>query len=34
LLPNLKGKIPYVFSYGQMPAAQAIALETLFGLSA
>ncbi len=32
LLPNLKGKIPYVFSYGQMPGAQAIALKTLFGL--
>jgi len=29
-LPALPRTIPYVFSYGQMPAAQAIALETLF----
>lgn len=33
LLPNGERHIPYVFSYGQMPAAQAIALNTLFGLS-
>jgi beta-glucosidase len=29
-LPDLPVDIPYVFSYGQMPAAQAIALEALF----
>lgn len=29
-LPALPRTIPYVFSYGQMPAAQGIALETLF----
>jgi beta-glucosidase len=29
-LPALPRTIPYVFSYGQMPAAQAIALEALF----
>ena len=33
LLPKLKIDIPYVFSYGQMPTAQEIALKTLFGLS-
>ncbi len=33
LLPKVEGQIPYVFSYGQMPAAQEIALKTLFGLS-
>lgn len=33
LLPKIETEIPYVFSYGQMPAAQAIALKTLFGLS-
>jgi beta-glucosidase len=33
LLPKIDSPIPYVFSYGQMPAAQAIALKTLFGLS-
>lgn len=31
-LPHLPRHIPYVFSYGQMPLAQAIALETLFGI--
>ncbi|MBL1177722.1 glycoside hydrolase family 3 N-terminal domain-containing protein [Pantanalinema sp. GBBB05] len=30
-LPSLPPDIPYVFTYGQMPAAQAIALNTLFG---
>lgn len=29
-LPQLPENCPYVFSYGQMPAAQAIALEALF----
>ncbi|OCQ94693.1 beta-glucosidase [Oscillatoriales cyanobacterium USR001] len=29
-LPTLPPSIPYIFSYGQMPTAQAIALETLF----
>ncbi|MEP0915494.1 beta-glucosidase [Leptolyngbya sp. DQ-M1] len=29
-LPSLPPDVPYVFSYGQMQAAQAIALETLF----
>jgi beta-glucosidase len=29
-LPHLPPEIPYVFSYGQMPQAQAIALEALF----
>jgi beta-glucosidase len=29
-LPSLPPDIPYVFTYGQMPAAQAIALNTLF----
>ncbi len=29
-LPNLSPETPYVFSYGQMPEAQAIALEVLF----
>jgi len=31
-LPNLPPDIPYVFSYGQMPEAQTIALNTLFEL--
>jgi beta-glucosidase len=31
-LPMLPSEIPCIFSYGQMPVAQAIALETLFGL--
>jgi beta-glucosidase len=30
-LPYLPSPIPCIFSYGQMPSAQAIALETLFG---
>ncbi|NER34032.1 MAG: beta-glucosidase [Oscillatoria sp. SIO1A7] len=30
-LTELPSEIPYVFSYGQMPKAQAIALEALFG---
>lgn len=30
-LPSLSPDIPYVFTYGQMPAAQAIALNTLLG---
>ncbi|MDX2228528.1 MAG: glycoside hydrolase family 3 N-terminal domain-containing protein [Leptolyngbyaceae cyanobacterium bins.349] len=30
-LPQLPAHIPYVFTYGQMPQAQAIALEALFG---
>ncbi|WP_414644214.1 hypothetical protein [Allocoleopsis sp.] len=30
LLPDLPPTTPYVFSYGQMPQAQAIALEVLF----
>jgi beta-glucosidase len=29
-LPSLPGHIPYVFTYGQMPEAQAIALKALF----
>lgn len=33
-LPHLPPHIPCVFSYGQMPAAQAIALEVLFGAPA
>ncbi|HEY9708005.1 MAG TPA: hypothetical protein V6D48_07350, partial [Oculatellaceae cyanobacterium] len=32
-LPNLPPETPYVFSYGQMPEAQAIALEVLFSQS-
>ncbi|WP_017716793.1 glycoside hydrolase family 3 N-terminal domain-containing protein [Kamptonema formosum] len=32
LLPNIPAEFPYVFSYGQLPQAQALALETLFGL--
>jgi beta-glucosidase len=31
-LPHLPPSIPYIFCYGQMPTAQAIALELLFGL--
>ena len=30
LLPHLPAAVPYVFTYGQMPAAQTIALKTLF----
>jgi beta-glucosidase len=33
LLPALPPKMPYVFSYGQLPEAQAIALEALFSPS-
>ncbi len=33
-LPDLPPMMPYVFSYGQMPQAQAIALEVLFSSSA
>ena len=33
-LPHLPPSIPYVFCYGQMPAAQSIALELLFGIDA
>jgi len=32
-LPELPPDLPYVFTYGQMPAAQAIALEVLFDLT-
>lgn len=31
-LPNLPPEIPCIFSYGQMPDAQAIALKALFGI--
>ena len=31
-LPHLPPTIPYIFCYGQMPTAQAIALEMLFGI--
>ncbi len=31
-LPTLPPEVPCIFSYGQMPAAQAIALETLLGI--
>ncbi|MEG4215613.1 glycoside hydrolase family 3 N-terminal domain-containing protein [Microcoleus sp. Pol14C6] len=31
-LPHLPPSIPYVFCYGQMPAAQSLALEVLFGI--
>jgi beta-glucosidase len=31
-LPHLPPSIPYIFCYGQMPTAQAIALEMLFGI--
>ncbi|MBE9094494.1 beta-glucosidase, partial [Tychonema sp. LEGE 07203] len=30
-LPHLSNSIPYVFCFGQMPAAQSLALELLFG---
>jgi beta-glucosidase len=30
LLPHLPTAVPYVFTYGQMPAAQTIALKALF----
>lgn len=32
-VPQLPANVPYVFSYGQMPLAQSIALETLFAFS-
>jgi beta-glucosidase len=32
-LPKLPKALPYVFTYGQMPAAQAIALDALFDQS-
>jgi beta-glucosidase len=31
-LPHLPPSIPYIFCYGQMPTAQAIALEMVFGI--
>ncbi|MEG4028439.1 MULTISPECIES: glycoside hydrolase family 3 N-terminal domain-containing protein [unclassified Microcoleus] len=31
-LPHLPPSIPYVFCYGQMPAAQSLVLEVLFGI--
>jgi len=31
-LPELPPEVPCVFSYGQMPSAQAIALDTLLGI--
>ncbi|MEG4068052.1 glycoside hydrolase family 3 N-terminal domain-containing protein [Microcoleus sp. Pol11C2] len=31
-LPHLPPSIPYVFCFGQMPAAQSLALEVLFGI--
>ncbi|MEG4485109.1 glycoside hydrolase family 3 N-terminal domain-containing protein [Microcoleus sp. D2_18a_B4] len=33
-LPHLPPSIPYVFCFGQMPAAQSIVLEVLFGIDA
>jgi beta-glucosidase len=33
-LPHLPPSIPYIFGYGQMPAAQSLALEVLFGIDA
>ncbi|MEG4959613.1 MULTISPECIES: glycoside hydrolase family 3 N-terminal domain-containing protein [unclassified Microcoleus] len=33
-LPHLPPSIPYVFCFGQMPVAQSLALEVLFGLDA
>ncbi|NEP13729.1 MAG: beta-glucosidase [Symploca sp. SIO2C1] len=33
LQPSLSSEIPYVFSYGQMPEAQTVALEVLFAKS-
>ncbi|MBD1830785.1 beta-glucosidase [Microcoleus vaginatus GB1-A2] len=32
-LPHLPPSIPYVFCFGQMPAAQSLALELLFGIN-
>jgi len=33
-LPHLPPSLPYIFCFGQMPAAQSIALEVLFGIDA
>ncbi len=33
-LPHLPPSIPYVFCFGQMPAAQSLVLEVLFGIDA
>ena len=33
-LPHLPPSIPYVFCFGQMPAAQSLAMELLFGIDA
>ena len=33
-LPHLPASIPYIFCYGQMPAAQSLAIELLFGIDA
>lgn len=33
-MPHLPPEVPCIFSYGQMPSAQAIALEQLFGIAA
>jgi len=33
-LPHLPPSIPYIFCYGQMPAAQSLAIELLFGIDA
>ncbi|MEG3954308.1 glycoside hydrolase family 3 N-terminal domain-containing protein [Microcoleus sp. herbarium2] len=33
-LPHLPPSIPYVFCFGQMPAAQSLAIELLFGIDA
>ncbi|MEG4632344.1 glycoside hydrolase family 3 N-terminal domain-containing protein [Microcoleus sp. AR_TQ3_B6] len=33
-LPHLPPSIPYVFCFGQMPAAQSLAIELLFGMDA
>ena len=33
-LPHLPPSIPYVFCFGQMPAAQSLAIELLFGIEA
>ncbi|MFM7424450.1 MAG: hypothetical protein ACKO7W_05560, partial [Elainella sp.] len=32
IVPQLPPDLPYVFSHGQLPAAQAIALRTLLGM--
>jgi beta-glucosidase len=33
-LPHLPPSIPYIFCFGQMPAAQSLAIELLFGIDA